>query len=62
MLQSNPLGTYAKNRLNGLIAHCHFDPGDLPHVDSNLDEPTPGSGDLDVGETGSTNSEELARL
>ena len=48
--------------MNGLVAHCHFDPGDLPHVDSNLDEPSPGSGDLDVGKVGSTDLEELARL
>ena len=33
------LGTYAENRMNGLLARYHFDPGDLPQVDSNLEKP-----------------------
>ena len=43
------LTNYDENRMNGLIARCHFDPGDLPQVDSNLEKP-PQENDLKLAE------------
>ena len=33
------LSDFDENRMNGLIARCHYNPGDLPHVDPNLEKP-----------------------
>ena len=33
--------------MNGLLARCHFDPGDLPQVDSNLESPPQENEDQD---------------
>ncbi len=44
------LSTFDENRLNGLQARYHFDPGDLPHVDSNLEKPPQEDEDLVLAE------------
>ena len=47
---SQVVSTYDENRMNGLQARFHFDPGDLPQVDSNLEKPPQENEELPLAE------------
>ena len=47
---SEALSGDEEDRMNGLRARCYFDPGDLPQVDPNLEEPPQEDEDLKLAE------------